>query len=424
MKRVAIIQFPGSNCEAESLRAIERNGMAAEEFLWNRPAQELRGFDGFFIVGGFSYEDRSRAGVIASLDPILEQLAAEDAQGKPILGICNGAQILVESGLVPGFSGNPTVLALSRNRREWHGHLLGTGFYNDWTCLRCPHPGASAFTLASAATDLLRVPLAHAEGRFQMSPEVLECMRENRQDTFVYVNPQGETDPHFPVNPNGSVANLAAVCNRRGNVMAMMPHPERTPAGDPIFASMRRFMEGEALSRAGADREVKRPAVEVLPFQPPQDVSLLPVGMIITDNAAKSVEQALRQRGFPVRVSRKVLWSMRLEQEPADWRERIVQSGELLNPNKEFLAEFPAVEASRVSLVVTPRDNLFGEKAVESIRDRYGWNWVKDVEQSMLWTLDFDNETACHEGASKVIESHLLHSPVADRIFAWTGGRK
>jgi len=101
-KRVAIIQFPGCNCEAESAAAIRRNGMEAEEFLWNRDPSELADFDGFFIVGGFSYEDRSRAGVLASLDPVLGSVAAQADLGKPVLGICNGAQVLVESGLVPG----------------------------------------------------------------------------------------------------------------------------------------------------------------------------------------------------------------------------------------------------------------------------------------------------------------------------------
>ena len=101
---IAIIQFPGSNTERETFMACERVGLNPVEFLWNNPIEQLSNFDGYIIVGGFSYEDRSRAGVIASLDPIIKQLKIESKSAKPILGICNGAQILVESGLVPGLN--------------------------------------------------------------------------------------------------------------------------------------------------------------------------------------------------------------------------------------------------------------------------------------------------------------------------------
>src|SRR5579862_3139404 len=100
--RIAIIQFPGSNCERETILAVKRAGMQPSEFLWNDSKAKLMDFAGFIIVGGFSYEDRIRAGKIAALDPLIEALHDQSALGKPILGICNGAQILVEAGLVPG----------------------------------------------------------------------------------------------------------------------------------------------------------------------------------------------------------------------------------------------------------------------------------------------------------------------------------
>ena len=115
--KIAIIQFPGSNTERETFMACRRVGLNPIEFLWNELAEKLSDFDGYVIVGGFAYEDRSRAGVIAALDPIINQVKIEAAAGKPVLGICNGAQILVESGLVPGLDGHRVGVALTDNKR-------------------------------------------------------------------------------------------------------------------------------------------------------------------------------------------------------------------------------------------------------------------------------------------------------------------
>ena len=117
MHKIGIVQFPGSNTERETFMACRRAGMEPIEVLWNCSNDILGTMDGYIIVGGFSYEDRSRAGVIAALDPIMQQIEIESNKGKPILGICNGAQILVESGLVPGLKNNVSGIALTDNKR-------------------------------------------------------------------------------------------------------------------------------------------------------------------------------------------------------------------------------------------------------------------------------------------------------------------
>ena len=127
---LAIIQFPGSNTERETFMACERTGIKAKEFLWNTPPRQLSKFSGYIIIGGFSYEDRSRAGIIAALDPIMNQVKTEASKGKPVLGICNGAQILVESGLVPGSNDNTTCVSLTDNKRIKGGRVVGIGYYN------------------------------------------------------------------------------------------------------------------------------------------------------------------------------------------------------------------------------------------------------------------------------------------------------
>src|SRR5437870_1035688 len=130
--RIGIIQFPGSNCERETMLAIKRAEMEPVEFLWNESRDKLREMDGYVIVGGFSYEDRGRAGIIAALDPVMQEIKAQSEKGKPILGICNGAQILVETGLVPGLADDVVGMALTDNKRMRDGIVLGTGYYNAW----------------------------------------------------------------------------------------------------------------------------------------------------------------------------------------------------------------------------------------------------------------------------------------------------
>ena len=161
--KIAIVQFPGSNCERETILAVRRAGMIPVEFLWNESHLKLREMDGYILVGGFSYEDRSRAGIIAALDPVMQEIKVQSELGKPVLGICNGAQILVETGLVPGLVNNQLGMALSENKRIVDGKILGTGFYNNWIYMCTRTHRNNAFTRHMSKESILNVPIAHAE---------------------------------------------------------------------------------------------------------------------------------------------------------------------------------------------------------------------------------------------------------------------
>jgi phosphoribosylformylglycinamidine synthase len=218
--RVAVVQFPGVNCEAESVLALERVGLAAEVFRWTRPARELAAFDAYVVPGGFSYQDRVRAGALAAKDPLLEALAEGAARERPVLGICNGAQVLVEAGLVPG--GGHVELALARNRMADRG-----GYHARWVMTRV-EASACVFTRALEPGTLLPLPVAHGEGRFAAREEGrLEALLAAGQVPLRYATAEGTPATGFPDNPNGSQAAAAAVCDARGVVMALMPHPER-----------------------------------------------------------------------------------------------------------------------------------------------------------------------------------------------------
>lgn len=218
--RVAVVQIPGTNCEAESVRALERMGLSAQVHPWSLPADRLRDYQAFVLPGGFAYQDRVRAGALAAKEASLEVLAEEAARGKPVLGICNGAQVLVEAGLVP--SEGPVELALARNRMK---HRVG--YYARWIHLRVEE-SPCVFTRSLEPGTVLAMPVAHGEGRFaSRSPERLAALLRGGQVPLRYASADGGLADDFPDNPNGSPHAIAAVCNRRGNVLALMPHPER-----------------------------------------------------------------------------------------------------------------------------------------------------------------------------------------------------
>jgi phosphoribosylformylglycinamidine synthase len=218
--RVAVVQFPGANCEAETVRALARVRLASEIFRWTRPAAELRGFAAYVLPGGFSYQDRVRAGAIAAKEELVGILAQEADRGKPLLGICNGAQVLVEAGLVPGHHG--VELALARNRMPDR-----SGYYARWVYVRI-EDSPCLFTRGVAEGTVLPLPVAHGEGCFTSRERgKMGSLLRAGQVPLRYCDLAGKPAESFPLNPNGAGAAAAAVCNARGNVLAVMPHPER-----------------------------------------------------------------------------------------------------------------------------------------------------------------------------------------------------
>ncbi len=222
MKEIAVIQFPGTNCEYETARAVSAAGMVARVFRWNSDARELRGFDGFVVPGGFSYQDRIRAGAVAAKKKLMKTLLEESLAGKPLLGICNGAQILIESGILPGIEPGRVEMALAPNAGR-------RGYYCDWIYVKVACvPSRCAFTGGYREGEVFPLPVAHAEGRFVASDEKLaDRLEENDQVIFRYSSSSGTASECFPVNPNGSIYNIAGLCNPKGNVLGLMPHPER-----------------------------------------------------------------------------------------------------------------------------------------------------------------------------------------------------
>jgi phosphoribosylformylglycinamidine synthase subunit PurQ / glutaminase len=401
--RIAIIQFPGSNCERETMLAVKRAGMEPVEFLWNEAAEKLMDFAGYIIVGGFSYEDRSRSGAIAALDPIIKILRAQSEVGKPVLGICNGAQILVETGLVPGLENHQVGMALTDNKRVRDGQVLGTGYYNAWINMRLADEFQyNAFTRFLTPKDILHVPIAHGEGRFVIPPGLLLEITANGLGLFQYCDAEGKITDEFPVNPNGSTNNIAAVSNKAGNVMAMMPHPERTINGDAIFHSMREYIAQGKVAQVRPMNYQPQPAT-ISPYK--TSARELIIDLIITDNHAMSVENALRHSNIPVKISRQIHWEIDCES-PAVF-EQIIASGVLYNDRKEV--QLTAADLKRKpqkTFLVRAREDMLGQEKKQMLEHHFGVQGIRSIRHGVLWSVAATDNLALL--ADQVINSHIL----------------
>jgi phosphoribosylformylglycinamidine synthase len=209
--RFAVIRFPGSNCDQDSYFVIRDVLGCPVEYVWHADTS-LTGFDAVVLPGGFSYGDYLRTGAVARFARIMDAVRAHADQGKPVLGICNGFQILCEAHLLPG--------ALVMND--------SCKFRCRWTTLRTERAD-TIFTRACRPGQLLRIPIAHGEGRFSCDAETLSSLEANGQVIFRYADESGNATPES--NPNGSLDNIAGIMNAQGNVLGMMPHPERAAEG-------------------------------------------------------------------------------------------------------------------------------------------------------------------------------------------------
>jgi len=412
---IAIIQFPGSNTERETLMACRRVGLNPIEFLWNEPTEKLSEFYGYVIVGGFAYEDRSRAGVIAALDPIMKQIRLEAEKGKPVLGICNGAQILVESGLVPGLKNYRVGIALTDNKRVQGGHVIGVGYYNTWANLKMSAPSnRCAFTRHLNSGEWIKIPLAHGEGRFIVPDTLLEKMIRNNQTVYRYCDDNGNIVDEFPTNPNGSMYNLAAVCNPEGNVMAMMPHPERTKNGDVVFSSMKEFIENEN-PVSDYNLSFDRPHYEMTDYKANSNATEWIIDMIITDNEASSVSNALDHLGHNVSIARQTHWEISMDGDRESILKKIDATGELYNSNKEFISQ-PKDSEKNTSFLVRQKEDMLGRAKYESLKERFEIDGITDLKRGVIWNVTV-NSGSFDTVLNDILGTHILFNPLSHECY-------
>ena len=237
MTKIGVVVFPGSNCDHDALHAISEILHLPAESIWHQ-SQDLSGFEAVILPGGFSYGDYLRTGAIARFSPVMKAVSGFARSGGLVLGVCNGFQILLEAGLLPG--------AMMRNKRlrflcrQVHVRVENTD---------------TPFTCAARPGQILKMPIAHMEGNYFCDAAALAELERNKQIVFRYVHPDGrDAGPDdFDANPNGALAAIAGLCNRERNVVGLMPHPERaveSPLGSADGLVILRSMV-ESLSREG-----------------------------------------------------------------------------------------------------------------------------------------------------------------------------
>ena len=413
--KIAIIQFPGSNTERETIQACLRVGLSPIEHLWNKPYTTLSEYDGYIIVGGFSYEDRSRSGIIAALDPIIERVRLESLKGKPVLGICNGAQILVESGLVPGLKNKQVGIALTENKRMVENEVIGVGYYNAWTYLKpFSKVESCSFTLEIRPDDLFFIPLAHGEGRFVLRKGLYEHLKKNNQIPFKYCNENGEIIDQFPTNPNGSEKNIAAVCNADGNIMAIMPHPERSKNGDKIFKSMKSYISKKVLlSKKHIDFGDRRLILNQ--FQPDLKKTRWLINQIITDNEADTVEKTLNNLGLNVSISKMIFWEVDIENEKKAVLDKVKETGLLFNPNKEFIDQIN-FKNSFLYLLIFKKEDMVSKSIFNSLHNHFNLKQIISLKRGVLWKIKV-NSGNIESVLINILKSNILLNPITYECY-------
>ena len=235
--KFAVIVFPGSNCDHDAYHAAKHVFGQDAEFVWHKETS-LKGADAVILPGGFSHGDYLRTGAIARFSPIMASVADFARRGGPVLGICNGFQVLLEAGLLPG--------AMLRNR--------DLKFHCEHIWVRTEQTD-TPFTLRAAPGQVLRIPIAHGEGNYFAEPDVIQALESSGRIVFRYCDATGRvTDA---ANPNGSLNNIAGICNESRNVVGLMPHPERacetalgSADGRVMFESVISALSGETVLRS------------------------------------------------------------------------------------------------------------------------------------------------------------------------------
>lgn len=298
--------------------------------------------------------------------------------------------------MIPGYG----EIALTENKRIKEGKILGTGFYNAWVNMRLDDKHQhNAFTRFLDSKTIIHLPVAHAEGRFIMPESLSRSLQEKGLCLFRYCDEKGQIIDDFPINPNGSLLNIAAISNEAGNVMAMMPHPERTENGDAIFHSMREYILNRIPANAHIPDRIPAaqtagptalPEIRLHPYHPQAGSKEYLIQLNITDNQALTVQKTLEKMGFPVKVKRFNHWE--IFSESTETLQSVESSGVLFCERKEQIYRPSAYteEDNIFSCLVRTREDLIGQQARQMLNAHHGIDAAIGIKHGVVWQFHSD----------------------------------
>ena len=292
--------------------------------------------------------------------------------------------------------------------------IVGTGYYNKWCFIKPNETSLSAFVKKGGMP--LRVPIAHAEGRFVFNKKLENEVLKNNLITYQYCDGEGRLSNDFPINPNGSLFSAAALSNPSGNVMAIMPHPERTlnnEAGD-IFSSMKEYIESskpysyKALSFESKKTDVKK-------FKRNKHKKEVLISTIIADNEADSVEKCINGLGIKAKIKKYIHFEIDMDGE-IDF-ESLVATDTFFNPSKEYISKIDKnLDVDR--FLVRSKEDIHGQSITQTLRDRFNFTNLKSVQKGIIWEVKI-NSSSRKKDVDLILNSHIFANPVSQECHEY-----
>lgn len=416
MSRLAIIQFPGSTGLAEIQRLAKAAQLETEVVRWNQ-VDILPNYDGYILPGGFAFGDYGRAGVIEAHEPVIEVLKVANIAGKPIIGFGNGCQILLETGLLPGLPHEALGGALTDNVRIQGREILGIGFYHDTTSVQyVASAGRSAATLNLATGTVLSAPVADTAGRFMFDINLLLELEQHGQILFKYCTSEGVILNEFPTTPNDSVWGIAGLCNIRGNVVGIMPHPERFDTGEVLFESLREYL-AQPLPEADYTIQWQPSANAIEAYAVPKESVNLFVTTPHLQEQSKVMTAMLQDHGFKVSVQCKLFWEVWhsvLPTELEQFTQQLVQTQTMVHTSVDTFTTSYVVPSGHVTVLTRVLNDYEGKLITQQLQQQFKLGNINNILQGVLWEIEFmDPKVNPTEQLTALLQSYLLYNPYA-----------
>lgn len=405
--RIAILRFPNAPHEADLVKAIQQVGMSPVVFAWNESLASLNAVDGYLLIGALP------AGVIAATHPAMRIIADEAAKGKPVLGLGEAAAWLLEAGLVPGLENNKAAIALAPSQRRQEDKIQNLGVHEVQVHVRLSDDyQRNAYTRHLNRETIVPVMLGLTAGRFVLSEILWQEIEQQGLNVFQYCDESGAVIDDATVNPLGSMGNMAAIANKAGHVMALLPPLENTAVGEALLLSMRDYIKKAhyvpVLPLSYYPRRLKP-----LVYQPaPQAKTRV---MRLQEDFALVVEQALNESGLAVRVR----CQAHLEVQGVDEAgfAAIMGSGVLYDAAQaEAVSPLPS---SSAAFLVRPKEDDLGKLQCLTLAADFGVTGVEAIHHGVIWYL-FSDTPLDDAKIQACLDTRLFYHPLLQACYRYT----